>query len=221
MVGAYIDQFVGFAGSHAWLAYAAVFVAAVLEAVPVFGSFIPGSTIILALSGLAGSGSLDLVGVIAAAITGGLIGDNTAFFIGRSHSRTILTAWPMSRYPALVARSEALFERYGSLSVFFARFVPPVRAFVPALAGALGMSPLKFVALNVPSVTMWALAHILPGAFAVFAAEQRGGLPGLQGTSHLGWIGLVGLAALALAGWTWWRKSRTRSAEAATPGPPS
>jgi len=37
------------------------------------------------------------------------------------------------------------FRRWGALAVFFARFVPPIRAFVPVTAGALGMTPLRFL----------------------------------------------------------------------------
>jgi membrane-associated protein len=130
--------------AHAGLAYFAVFLAALLEAVPVFGSLIPGSTIILAMSALVGSGELKLLPVMLAAIVGAVIGDGSAFWVGHRSEREILGVWPMSRYPGLVAQSKTFFNRYGTLAVFFARFVAPVRALVPLTAGALGMPPLLF-----------------------------------------------------------------------------
>ncbi len=51
-MASYLDPFIAFVSSHAWLAYLTLFLAALLEAVPVVGSVIPGSTIILALSAL-------------------------------------------------------------------------------------------------------------------------------------------------------------------------
>ena len=49
----FIDPLLAFVSAHAWLAYLTIFVAALLEAVPIVGSVIPGSTVILALSALA------------------------------------------------------------------------------------------------------------------------------------------------------------------------
>ena len=50
LVASYIDPLIAFVSANAWLAYLTIFLAALLEAVPVLGSVIPGSTIILALS---------------------------------------------------------------------------------------------------------------------------------------------------------------------------
>ena len=119
------------------------------------GSVIPGSTIILALSALVPGGELDIVGVFAAAIAGAALGDGTAFWIGHRSQREILSAWPMSRYPNVIAQSEAFFHRYGTLAVFFARFVAPIRAFVPVTAGALGMPPQRFYAINIAAIVFW------------------------------------------------------------------
>ncbi len=102
------------------------------------GSVVPGSTIILALSALVAGGELRLEWVLAAAVAGALLGDGSAFWIGHRAQREILSAWPMANYPRVVAQSEAFFHRWGALAVFFARFVPPIRAFVPITAGALG-----------------------------------------------------------------------------------
>ena len=54
----FIDPLIAFVSEHAWLAYLTLFLAALLEAVPVVGSVIPGSTIILALSALIPGGEL-------------------------------------------------------------------------------------------------------------------------------------------------------------------
>ena len=81
----------------------------------------------------------------------------------------------MANYPGVVAQSEAFFHRWGALAVFFARFVPPIRAFVPITAGALGMPPLRFYPVNAAAILLWAPAHVLPGVLAVSALERYGG----------------------------------------------
>jgi membrane-associated protein len=208
-VASLIDPLIAFVSAHAWLAYLAIFLAALLEAVPIIGSVIPGSTLILALSALVPGGELDLIGVFVAAIIGAALGDGTAFWIGHRSQREILSAWPMSRYPGVVAQSETFFHRWGALAVFFARFVPPIRAFVPITAGALGMPPMRFYAVNIAAILLWAPAHILPGVLAISALDRAGGLAGLEGTAKHYWMPLVlGVALLAgLAMW-WIRRKR-------------
>ena len=207
-MASYLDPLIAFVSAHAWLAYLTIFLAAMLEAVPVLGSVIPGSTIILALSALVPGGELNLVPVLACAIAGAVTGDGTAFWIGHVSQREILTAWPMKNYPRVVAQSEAFFHRRGTLAVFFARFVPPIRAFVPITAGALGMPPLRFYAVNIAAILLWAPAHVLPGVVAVSALEQYGGFAGVGGSAKHYWMPLVigGALIVALAVWAFRRR---------------
>ena len=200
----FIDPLIAFVSAHAWLAYLTLFLAALLEAVPVVGSVIPGSTIILALSALVPGGELRLEWVLAAAIAGALLGDGSAFWIGHRAQREILSAWPMTNYPRVVAQSEAFFHRWGALAVFFARFVPPIRAFVPITAGALGMSPLRFYAVNIPAILLWAPAHVLPGVLAVSVLHEYAGVPRHTGIAKHYWMLAVigGALIVALATWT-------------------
>ncbi|MBC7579822.1 MAG: DedA family protein [Tardiphaga sp.] len=212
-MSSWIESLTHFVAAHAWLGYLTLFLAALLEAVPMVGSVIPGSTIILALSALVPSGELDLAWVLLSAAVGAVLGDGTAFWVGHVQQRRILEIWPLSKYPRIVAQSEAFFHRYGTLAVFFGRFVPPIRAFVPVTAGALGMKPLKFYTVNILAVFLWAPAHVLPGVLAVSALHQYSGTPHHSGYGKHIWIPAVILvAALAgLATW-WWRRRRGLSA---------
>ena len=103
-----------------------------------------------------------------------------------------------------MAQSEAFFHSCGALAVFFARFVPPIRAFVPITAGALGMPPLRFYAVNIPAILLWALAHVLPGVLAVSALHEYVGLPHHRAIGkHLWMLAVAGGALIvALAIWT-------------------
>ena len=198
-----IEPLIAFVSAHVWLAYLTLFLAALLEAVPIVGSVIPGSTIIFALSALVPGGELKLEWVLTAAIAGALIGDGSAFGLGHREQREILNAWPLSNYPRVVAQSEAFFHRWGTLAVFFARFVPPIRAFVPITAGALGMTPPMFFAVNVPAVLLWAPAHVLPGVLAVSALHRYGGFAPHEGIAKHYWILAVIVGALIVALATW------------------
>jgi membrane protein DedA with SNARE-associated domain len=214
-VTTFLDPIIAFVSAHPWAAYLVLFLAALLEAIPVVGALVPGSTIILALSALVPGGELKLWGVLAAAIAGAAIGDGSAYWTGHRSQRKILDAWPMSRYPALVAQSEAFFQRWGVLAVLFARFVPPVRAFVPVTAGALGMAPAVFFGVNIPAVFAWALAHVLPGVLAISALHEYGGMAHHHHVGkHIWIIAVVALAIVTFGVWKW----RRRQARAASTG---
>jgi membrane protein DedA with SNARE-associated domain len=202
-VAAFIDPLIAQVSAHAWLAYLTLFLAALLEAVPIVGSVVPGSTVILALSALVPGGELRLQWVLLSAIAGALLGDGSAFWIGHLAKGGILSAWPMSRYPRAVAQSEAFFHRWGALAVFFARFVPPIRAFVPMTAGAVGMPPLRFYAVNIPAILLWAPAHVLPGVLAVSALHDYAGISRHTGFGKHYWILTVIGVALIVALATW------------------
>jgi membrane protein DedA with SNARE-associated domain len=201
-VASFIDPLIAFVSANAWLAYLTLFLAALLEAVPVVGSVIPGSTIILALSALVPGGQLKLQWVLLAATLGALLGDGSAFWAGHRTQHEILSAWPLSNYPRVIAQSEAFFRRWGPWAVFFARFVPPIRAFVPITAGAAGMQPARFYAVNIPAILLWAPLHVLPGVLAISALHEYGGIPRHVSLKHY-WIIAVIVVALivALVGW--------------------
>lgn len=208
----FLDPLIAFVSAHPWLGYLTLFLAALLEAIPVIGSVIPGSTIILALSALVPGGELQLELVLASAIAGAVLGDGSAFWIGHRAQREILSTWPLVNYPRLVAQSEAFFHRWGALAVFFARFLAPVRAFVPVTAGALGMPPLRFYAVNIPAIVLWSLAHVLPGVLAISILHEYGGIPRHAGIGKHYWMlaVIVGAVIAGLATW-WWHRRRALS----------
>jgi membrane protein DedA with SNARE-associated domain len=219
-VTSFLDPFIAFVSAHAWLAYLTLFLAALLEAVPVVGSVVPGSTIILALSALVPGGELKLQWVLLAAVLGAVLGDGSAYWIGHRQQREILNTWPLTNYPRVVAESESFFNRFGTWAVFFARFVPPIRAFVPITAGAVGMPPARFYAINIPAILVWAPAHVLPGVLAVSALHNYAGLPhhGHVG-KHIWILAVVGGAILLwLAIWLIRRRQGSGIAEAKPQG---
>jgi membrane-associated protein len=218
-VAPYIDPLIAFVSANAWLAYLTLFLAALLEAVPVVGSVIPGSTIILALSALVPGGELKLQWVLLAATAGALLGDGSAFWVGHRSQREILSAWPLTNYPRVVAQSEAFFTNWGPWAVFFARFVPPIRAFVPITAGALGMLPFRFYAVNIPAILLWAPAHVLPGVMAVSLLDKYDVFKHTGGSAKHHWMPFViGVALiLGLAIWTIRRRHGGNLIEPARP----
>jgi membrane protein DedA with SNARE-associated domain len=149
--------------AHPHLAYAAVFLLALSEAIPVVGAVVPGSALVIGISALVPSGTVALWPLLLAATAGAISGDGLSFWLGRRYHRAILGRWPLNRHPELVVRSEAFLHRHGGKSVFLARFTPGVRAFIPLLAGIARMPGRWFYAANILSALVWAPSHVLPG----------------------------------------------------------
>jgi membrane protein DedA with SNARE-associated domain/membrane-associated phospholipid phosphatase len=168
MEQAYLHLLHLLAGHPEWM-LTVVFFAAFLESVAVIGTFVPGSTAMFLAGALTGTGSLSLGWVLAWAIAGAIAGDGLSFWLGSRYKNRIVKLWPFSRHPEVLEAGYRFFGKHGAKSVVLARFVGPLRAIVPVVAGMLGMSPVRFYAMNVLSALLWAPAHILPGV--VFGAS--------------------------------------------------
>ncbi|MFM0685866.1 VTT domain-containing protein [Paraburkholderia strydomiana] len=168
MEQAYLHLLHQLAGHPEWM-LTVVFFAAFLESVAVIGTFVPGSTAMFLAGALTGTGSLSLGWVLAWAIVGAIAGDGLSFWLGSRYKKRIVKLWPFSRHPEVLEAGYRFFDKHGAKSVVLARFVGPLRAIVPVVAGMLGMSPVRFYAMNVLSALLWAPAHILPGV--VFGAS--------------------------------------------------
>lgn len=172
-MSSYYSALIDFVAAHSHYAYGVIFLLAFSEAVPVVGTFVPGSTLVVAISALAASAGIDPWLLLVAAVAGAIAGDGGSFWLGRKFSHEILTAWPLKKYPQFVTQSEKLIAKYGAAAVFLARFTAVIRAFVPLLAGILEMPPRRFYAANVLSAVVWAPAHVFPGVVLAMAVKLR------------------------------------------------
>lgn len=172
----YIDIVIQWVSAHLGLAFVAVFLLAFTEALPIFGGFVPGTAAIIAIAAILPKDAGSLGTVMAAAALGASFGDGLSFWLGHHYQRDVLIRWPLKNYPELVARSELFVNRHGVQSVLFGRFLPPVRALVPMLAGILHMSVQRYALTNIAAALVWAPLHVLFGALIGNSVEGRSAL---------------------------------------------
>ncbi|HSW93256.1 MAG TPA: phosphatase PAP2 family protein [Gammaproteobacteria bacterium] len=149
--------------THPELAGLLTFGISTAESVAIIGTIIPGTVMMTAIGTLAGAGVIPLWQTIVWAILGAIVGDGISYWLGRHFNTRLPGLWPFRRFPAVLDNGEKFFRKHGAMSVFIGRFVGPVRALVPLIAGMLGMTPLRFYIANIVSAIGWAPVYMLPG----------------------------------------------------------
>jgi len=149
--------------NHPQLAGLAIFIISAAESVAIIGTIVPGSVMMTAIGALVGAGIIPFGSTILYAILGAIAGDSISYWIGHHYKDRLHQLWPFKTHPNILARGQSFFEAHGAKSVFIGRFVGPVRALVPLIAGMLGVKPLRFTIANIASALGWAPAYLLPG----------------------------------------------------------
>jgi membrane protein DedA with SNARE-associated domain len=189
-----INTVVDLVALHPSAALGVVFLAAIIEAVAVVGILIPGTPILMAVTGAAGMANQPMLPFLMLSIIGAVIGDFLSFWVGKRFSVRLRGVWPFSRRPALMENAVGFFDRYGVYSVALCRFVPVLRSTVPLVAGMAGMRQRRFLIANVASAFVWAPVHIYPAQLAGLSLGRlRDG--DWQSAALWGAVLLVGCAA--------------------------
>lgn len=119
---------------------------------------VPGETTLIAASVFAQSrGVFNLRDIIVVATLAATAGDNIGYALGRWGGRPLLERYRQlfRLRPETLHRGERLFARYGSVTIFFARFVVGLRVFAGPLAGALKMDWPRFAVFNALGALTW------------------------------------------------------------------
>lgn len=139
------------------------------ESLAIIGLLIPATAVMIAVGGLIGTGAVDPFWVMGWAILGAVIGDWISFAVGRKLGPAAYRRWPLNRHRTMVARARLFFRRFGFLSIFMGRFLGPIRATVPLVAGVMNMNGRQFQLANVTSAILWVPLLFAPGYIAVKA----------------------------------------------------
>ncbi|MFZ9850446.1 MAG: DedA family protein [Vulcanococcus sp.] len=123
---------------------------------------LPGETITLLGGYAAGSGQLELLGVMAAACAGAVLGDNIGYWVGRRYGwPLLLRVGRLLRLPPdQLEQWRARFLRHAGPSVFLGRFVAVLRVLAGPMAGAVAMPYRRFLVCNLAGALLWASSMV-------------------------------------------------------------
>ncbi|OQY18571.1 MAG: hypothetical protein B6I36_06580 [Desulfobacteraceae bacterium 4572_35.1] len=148
---------------HPGIAYTLVLLISLSESLAVVGLLVPGSVMMVGVGTMVGSGAISLPVTMVVATVGAVVGDGVSYWFGHHYHQQIKNFWPFCQHPQLITHGEAFIDKHGGKSVFFARFVGPMRPLVPMIAGMLDLAPRRFFIANIISAVGWSCAYITPG----------------------------------------------------------
>lgn len=194
----YLQPFTAWISAHPHWALLITFLVSLSESLVIVGGIIPGSVAMTALGILAGSGIMRVDLTLLAATLGAIAGDSTSYTIGYTFRKQLVNIWPFSRYPNWVNYGKEYFIKHGGKSVFIGRFVGPLRATIPVVAGMMNMNRVHFFLANVISALLWSLLYIIPGVLIGAASTELSA----ESASRLFVVILLSLVLLWLFSWT-------------------
>ena len=169
---------------------------------------VPEETVLLVAGFLAGRGDLALRFVYLVGIGSAVTGDCCGFLFGQTGGQRLFErlaqrfAFVRRRYDRL----KTFFDTHGAKAVFMARFITGARFMAGPMAGAAGMSFVRFLGWNVLGAIIWCSLVITVGYLVGDELEWVAGLIHAAGY----WIAIIALLGTT-AIWFFWREHHHRS----------
>ncbi len=153
-----------FVRAHQGWAPLIVGVLAFAESLAVVSLLVPSTVLLLGIGALVGASGLEFWPVWLGAAVGAILGDWLSYAIGYRFKHAVFQVWPLSSHRHLSDRGERFFARWGAWGVFLGRFIGPMRAVVPLVAGVFAMPMMLFQVATIASAFVWAFVMLAPGA---------------------------------------------------------
>jgi membrane-associated protein len=130
------------------------------------GFFLPGDSLLVTAGIFASRGDLNIIVLLSLLVPATLIGDSLGYFIGRKIGPRIFTKEQSFFFRKdYILKTKDFYDKYGGMTIVFARFVPIVRTFAAVVAGVGQMKYSKFLAYDIVGGISWVLSLTLAGYF--------------------------------------------------------
>jgi membrane-associated protein len=150
--------------------YAFLFGVAALDVV---FPLVPSETSVILAGVIASTGDLVLFAVILVAAGGAILGDNTAYVIGRTVGHRLVNRFFSGERRKRIDWAEQQIEERGGYLILVGRFIPGGRTAVTLACGLLEMRWRRFISFDVAAGLMWASYAALLGYFGGKAFEEQ------------------------------------------------
>lgn len=166
-------------------------IVAVAVAIDGFLPVMPSEAAVISLGALSATGAPDLLPLIAAAVAGGVAGDQISYLLGRRAGARAATG----KLAVARDKAEQALQRYGGGALLLGRFLPYGRTATTMVSGSVSLPRARFGLFSLLASLCWALWTIALGRLG---GETFAGSP-LLGAAFGLMIGmsLAGLCALA------------------------
>lgn len=148
-----------------WI-YAILFVIVFVETGLVVMPLLPGDSLLFAAGALAATGALDPWLVALLVMLAAFCGDNLNYWAGRTLGPRVFKRDDSLFFKrAWLERTEQYYNKYGSLTVIIARFVPIVRTLAPFVAGVGRMPYGRYIGFSALGSLLWVSVCVGAGWF--------------------------------------------------------
>ncbi|OGG45284.1 hypothetical protein A2673_01650 [Candidatus Kaiserbacteria bacterium RIFCSPHIGHO2_01_FULL_50_13] len=153
--------------------YPGIFAIVLAESGLFFAVSLPGASLLFTAGFLASQGYFNIWILTALVMIAAILGDTIGYWFGAWVGPKLFynedSRFFKKRY---VDQTRRFYEKYGTRTILFARFVPIVRTFAPILAGVGEMEYKKFLFYNILGAVLWGggftfggylLGEVIPG----------------------------------------------------------
>lgn len=164
--------------------YVILFATIFAETGLVIAPFLPGDSLLFVIGSLAAISELNAHILVISLTLAAFLGNLVNYLIGRWFGKKLF-ANPKSKIfqQRYLTKTHNFYEKYGSVAVIIARFIPLIRTFVPFVAGMAKMSYPRFLLCSIVGAIGWVFLLIYTGYFF-------GQAPFVQ--QNFGWV-IVGM----------------------------
>lgn len=134
------------------------------ESLPFVGLLVPGTVVVLISGFFSSQGYLDLGDLIWFSAIGASLGDWISYRLGKKGIKWFKQENRILKQ-SLLEKGKVFFQKHGTKSIFFGRFLGPLRSTIPFVAGLSGMSPKLFFFWNIVSAFVWSATYVTLGYF--------------------------------------------------------
>jgi membrane-associated protein len=128
------------------------------------GFFLPGDSLLVTAGVFAAAGHLKLTEMLVFVPLCAIVGDQLGYLIGWKAGASLYRREDSRLFRKRhLERAHRFYETYGGKTIILARFVPIIRTFCPAVAGAAQMSYARYLTYDIAGGLLWVWSMVLVG----------------------------------------------------------
>ena len=121
-----------------------------------FGFFLPGDSLLFTAGFLASQDFISIWWLLILCFIAAVAGDNVGYYFGRKTGPMIFKREDsLFFHKKHIERANLFYQKHGKKTIFFARFIPIIRTFVPIVAGIANMEYKTFMRYNLIGGFVW------------------------------------------------------------------